>query len=310
MSERSKIKDLAVGGITVAAVGIVSYLIYKSWRGKDRSVNDEVVVSEKAKKKDKKKESTPDIVKTTQPAEVKSQETKQPESKMLSKENLIAMFQDMVEDMSGIMYTITQEIHEMQAQGVPDSAIEEHFNREYQGRVKAVHERLLIKYKTEESFVEMACAVHGEDPKFKKVLAQLEKMQRAVTGQGPDPEEIKRVPSWMDVPKVIEIFGKIMNVVTGDIIAAMEAVYTRTDVKNSRESEAEIQKIYKAGIEEKKEKIFSDEGIDESVLDLALNKYSTDKRLAQAIMSMQAEQKKQVNAAKARFAGAGSQLRV
>jgi hypothetical protein len=299
-----KYKEWAITGAVVAGIAGVSYLLYRSWKGKTPEAADPEVapVEEKAaaveadtpsppksKKKKKEKKEEPPIEDVTPAGE-------------LSRKDLIAMFTEMVEEMSATMYRLTMRIQEMQKVNKTEDEINQFFHKEYTSSIEAAHASLLYKYKTTEEAADAAAQKYQDDPELKRLLNQIEKLQRTLSGQQPGEEELEKVPDWLDMAKVIEIFTEVMTTVTQSIIYAMETVYQKYEGQDVLESikEKEIQSLYKKTIEERKTSVFAKHQIDESLLDLGLLKFSNNPQLSQAIMKMQQKQKMEVDEARKR----------
>jgi len=284
-----------------AAVGAAYFLVKwlsKPADAKQVSASPEAAAvadkpSKKGKKKDKKK------TETDQATEQATQEATE-EKGELSRDNLIAMFSEMVDEMSATMYRLTMKVSEMQQQGKTEDDINTFFQKEYTNSIEVAHTRLLKKYKTTEEAADAAAKIHAEDPDFVKLLQQIEKLQRTISGQGPDPDDLKAVPDWLDMDKVIEIFTAVMNTVTDSIISSMQTVHRKYEASSVPDAQIdrEIQTLYKKTIEEKKQAVFTEFEIDETLLDLALSKYAQKPALSQAIISMQYKQKAAVEAAR------------
>jgi len=290
-----------------AAVGVTYYLWKMMSKSEDKEEKAAVVVAaEEAKPKKtktpKKAEATPEAASTPSPAAgaAAPAATTSSSPQPLSRDNLIAMFSEMVDEMSTTMYRLTMQVSEMQQRGDTEEKINDHFQKEYAESIDRAHNRLLLKYNTTEALADEAAQKYSDDPDFVKLLAQIEKLQRTISGQGPAPEDLATVPDWLDMDKVIEIFTAVMNTVTESIISSMRTVHNAHAESPVSEGQLdkEIQALYKKTIEEKKKQVFQQFEIDETMLDLALSKYAQRPQLSQSIIQMQLRQKAAVEAAR------------
>jgi hypothetical protein len=305
MSERSGdakqgLSKWAIGGLAAAAVVGVGLLVYKMMGSKPEKKEEKVQTEEKKKKKKKEKK-----------AEKKADDQV---VLPLSLETAKALLSDMIDEMSMIISLLSQQINQMSQQGQSEEAINEFFRTKYLMMVTQAHNRILKKHNTTEAAADVAAKLYADDPEFKQLLAKIERMSNTISGQGPSQAEIDSVPAWLDMNKVIEIFREIMQTVTNSIIESMQAVYSETEPPAADATQAEKetafqaleQKVharYKATIDEKKNKVFSDNQIDEHVLDVALAKYSQNPALSAEIQKMQMNQRTQVEAARENIRG-------
>jgi len=101
----------------------------------------------------------------------------------------------------------------------------------------------------------------------------------------------------------VELFGKMMDTVTDSLVNAMRVIYTKYRGLDTPDKllDQEIQKYYRATIEQKKEVMFRANGITEQVFDMALRRHQTNPRLTEPIKLMQIKQKQTIQIARRRI---------
>jgi len=321
-------KDIALygfGALVAIGVGVGLYKWFSSKpavHAEEKKIEANTVETQSAKKAGKLSEAAPApaapsassaATSKSPPREVQEEtiETptpvvnQEPTAGVLSRENLIALFSEMIEEMSHIIYRLQTNVSVMQSQGASEEELQKFFQAQYTAEIERTHNKLLLKYKTTEEAADAAAKVYEHDPQFVKLMQQLDKMQRALQGEQPSDSQLARIPSWLDLDNVILIFGDVMKTVTSSILAAMEHVYKKHEGKVYPNKEimleTEIQAFYRTDIEEKKGKLFSKYNIDEELFDLALTKYSTSEKLSKKIEEFQLKQKRTVETEKQRI---------
>ena len=235
----------AAATAVTAAAGVAFYLLTKEDKSSEQTVTSSEKKSKKKSKKDKEKKSSNAVA-----------------GGELSRDNLIKLFSEMVEDMGAILYRLSLQVQKMNEAGQPEAKVQKYFQDEYIKQIEFTHTKLLTKYKTTEQAADAAAKLHENDPEFIKIMTQLAKMQRAMQGEEPNAEEMAQLPAWLTLNKTIEIFSEVMNSVTDTIITTMETVAAKNEGKvlSEREREQQTTALYRQSINENKMAIFQKYG--------------------------------------------------
>lgn len=277
-------KWLIVGGLAAVGVAVAGVLIMYAKADKKK---------EKKRAKKEKKASPPQV--PIKKEEEKSNKTSS-DTEELGRDQLVAMFRDMVTGMQEVIFGLAKMEQQMRQQKVSQEEMQAALSTQYRDQMQRIQIRAFEKYNTDEEQAEKASEKYHDDSEFKKLLHQMEVLNDALTAgvPPPDPDKLAKLPASLTVDKTIEIMTDIMESLT----QAMEDSVNAVKAKHAPlpPPPAEIDAMYLEKIKVCKERVLHTYELDSEMLDIALQKYATNPKLSETIVNLQSKQQARLEA--------------
>lgn len=219
-----------------------------------------------------------------------------PESEEFGRDQLVAMFRDMVTGMQEIIFGLAKMEQQMRQRKISQDEMVTALSSQYRDQMQRIQIRAFEKYNTNEEQAERASEKYHNDPEFMKLLHQMEVLNNALTAgvPHPDPEKLAKLPSSLTCDKTIEIMTEIMETMTD----AMEYSVQSVKAKHAPlpPPQDEIDNLYLQKIKICKDNVLTKFQLDSEMLDIALQKYATDSKLSETIVNLQSKQQARLEA--------------
>jgi len=281
-------KWLVLGGL--AAVGAVvagAYIVYSK---SDKKKKD------KKRVKKEKVAPKPVSIKDVTEEEKTNKATTQYPTEEFGRDQLVAMFRDMVNGMQEVIFGLAKMEQQMRQQNVSQDEMVAALSTQYRDQMQTIQTRAFKKYNTNEEQAEKASEKYRDDPEFKKLLHQMEVLNNALTAgvPPPDPEKLAKLPASLTVDKTIEIMTDIMETMTDAMESSVNAVKEKH--APAPPPQEEIDAKYLEKIKVCKDEVLQKYQLDSEMLDIALQKYATDPKLSGKIVDLQSKQQARLEA--------------
>jgi hypothetical protein len=276
----SSAKWWVLGG--VAAVGVAcagAYLVYSSGGKK------------KTKKSKKTQKPAPEPVKPTAAVnDTTKKEEGSTDTEEFGRDQLVAMFRDMVTGMQEVIFHLAKMEQHMRQQKVSQEELVATLSTQYRDQMQRIQIKAFEKYKTNEEQAERASEKYHDDPEFKELLHQMDVLNNALTAgvPPPDPEKLAKLPASLTCDRTIEIFTDIMETMTEAMVSSVMTVKEKH--APNPPPQAEIDQLYLDKIKACKDDVLLKYQLDSEMLDIALQKYASDPRLSETMMALQSKQ--------------------
>lgn len=285
--EKSNTKWWVLGGLAAAGVAIAGvYVLYSSSDKK-----------KKTKKGANKAQSTAVASSSsTQGATREEQKTNSADTEEFGRDQLVAMFRDMVTGMQEVIFGLAKMEQQMRQQQVSQDKMVAALSSQYRDQMQRIQIRAFEKYNTNDEQAERASEKYHDDPEFKKLLHQMEVLNNALTAgvPPPDPEKLAKLPASVTVEKTIEIMTDIMETMTKAMEDSCNAV--KAKYAPHPPPQTEINQMYLEKIKVCKDSVLTKYSLDSEMLDIALQKYATDQKLSETIVNLQSKQQARMEA--------------
>lgn len=219
----------------------------------------------------------------------------------LGREGLVNMFTFIVNGMDALIFKLAREERQLRMQGADKDKMLADLSHSYQESMQALQVEAFRKYDTDEVQAETAIKKYEQDPEFKAIRARMDLINNALMGGVPpaDPDMLEKMPAWLTVDKVIEVFTTMMESMTQSMVESVEEVSKQHEGPPPHE---EINARYYEKISIVKDAVLGRFDLDEKMLDVAMLKYANDPALANVMIELQSKQEKTFDELRAKVA--------
>lgn len=250
------------------------------------AADDEPVYSAPATTSTKTKASTTAAT-ATATAAVAATAAAPPGSDELTLAQIMSFFSDILQGMNGVIVDLSRHEQQLMSQGQDEMKVKEEISQIYLQAITQLQMQCFVNHGLTESQIEKATVKYAHDERFQAITMQIQKLNLALLGEQPglNEEQLQRVPEWLTVDKLIEIFTEMIDGINAGYEDSLATVRAKHPTGFLPEDEVQEQNIIFG--RKAREEILAKHGIDEETFNIGLFKHANEPKLRDVMLDLQ-----------------------